>query len=156
MKFKNIEIISSTLEEIQMMGCLNINTLKLHCRNMKSLNIKSCRSLENIDIDTNQLIELDLSMLQKLSVINLNIPSLQKLQLQGCKSLSIAKKELKLLIKDSLMLNIETLFASCIEGSGINFDNEMRSLQQNKKLIDVSNTIYNYNRPFNHRRSASA
>jgi hypothetical protein len=153
MKFKNIDMTSNTIEEIQMMGCLNIKTMKLYCNKLKGLNVKSCRDLEEIDLDCHQLKELDLSMLQKLDVLKLKLPSLSLLQLTGCKSLSVTRKELKLIIKDCLMLNIDTLIASCIEGSGISFDNEMKFLQQKKKLLDASNN--SYNRPFNHRRSAS-
>ena len=153
MNLKNIDITSSTIEEIQMMGCLNIKTMKLHCNKLRGLYVKSCRDLEEVDLDCHQLKELDLSMLQKLVMLKLKLPSLSLLQLTGCKSLSVSKKELKLIIKDCLMLNIDTLIASCIEGSGISFDNEMKSLQQNKKLLDASNN--SYNRPFNHRRSAS-
>ena len=153
MKFKNINMTSNTIEEIQMMGCFNIKTMKLHCNKLKGLSVKSCRDLEEIDLDCHQLKELDLSMLQKLDILKLKLPSLSLLRLTGCKSLSVTRKELKLIIKDCLMLNIDTLIASCIDGSGISFDNEMKFLQQKKKLLDASNN--SYNRPFNHRRSAS-
>ena len=156
LKLINIEIFSNVIEELYAIGCSNTKRLKLHCNRMKILNVQLCTRIEEIDLE-NQIVKLDLSMLQNLSVLKLKCPYLKYIQLAGCKTFSVGKRELSLLIKDCHLLNVNDLIENCIEGSGISFDGELKSLQQNKKWLDkTSNNNYNsYNRPFNHRRSAS-
>jgi len=137
LKIINVDIISNSIEDIEMGGNLNVKSIKLKCRLLVNIKLQLCKNLEELEIES-QIKELDLSMLQQLTVLKLEqSPKLLKLNLLGCKNLTIKP-------------GLEE-----IANNNNNFVKDIISLKHNKKLLESNNNNINYNRPFNHRRSAS-
>jgi hypothetical protein len=139
LKIINLDIVSNNIEEIEMIGNLNIKSIKLKCRILNNIKLQLCKNLEELEIES-QIKELDLSMLQQLSILNLTCPNLLILNLLGCKNLNIKQ--------------LGSEFEELANNNNNNFVKDIISLKHNKKLMESNNNI-NYNRPFNHRRSAS-
>ena len=75
-KLESVLIQSESVEKVILSRC-GVKKLLLHCKNLTTLNIEGCTSIETIMIWSDELVSLDLTACTQLSTCKVHCPNLQ-------------------------------------------------------------------------------